>query len=77
MIQGHICCTSDNLDGVNLLTGKRNLSEARAEAVYDYLVTNGIAKKRLKYEGLKNKFPLDKGDKFDRRVELKVTKIDE
>jgi len=56
---------------------KYNQYHFMIQAVYDYLVTNGISKKRLKYEGLKNKFPLDKGDKFDRRVELKVTKIDE
>lgn len=49
-IQGHVCCT-DGRDGPNILTGKGNLSEDRAKAVFDYLVRNGIAEKRMRYKG--------------------------
>jgi len=49
-IQGHVCCT-DGRDGPNILTGKGNLSEDRAKAVFDYLVRSGIAEKRMRYKG--------------------------
>lgn len=76
-ILGHICCSKDTFDGMDRKTGKRNLSEARAKAVYDYLIEHKIDEKRLQYKGLKNKFPLGKGEKADRRVEIEISKIDD
>lgn len=75
---GHICCSdrlSPNFDGINIRTGKRNLSEARARAVAKYLFSNGISEKRVKIVGAAYNNPLGKGDSFDRRVELKILSI--
>ena len=57
--------------------GKRNLSFARARYIYEYLMKNGVAKKRMKYIGLKHKYPLGGDPKFDRRVEIEITNIKE
>ncbi len=76
---GHICCGDWNnpvLDARNTRTGKRNLSEARAQAVRNYLVKNGIDKKRIRHRGMAYKYPTGKGDKFDRRVEIEIISID-
>jgi len=76
---GHICCGDWNnpaLDVRNLRTGKNNLSDARAKAVRNYLVKNGIDKKRIRYLGMAYKYPTGKGDMFDRRVEIEITSID-
>ncbi len=56
-LQGHICCQPIAGDGQDIDTGLSNLSEARAKAVYDYLVENGIDPARLRYKGLGNLFP--------------------
>jgi len=77
IIQGHVCCTENARDAVDRRTRKRNLSVARAKHIYDYLVRKGVSKSRMKYVGLRRKFPLGKGDKFDRRVEILVTHIAE
>ncbi len=76
-ILGHVCCVSFGLDGFDNDTGKRNLSEARAETIYSYLISKGIAKSRLSYKGMKGDFPTGLGDKYDRRVELEITSITE
>ena len=76
-ILGHICCSQDTFDGLDKKTGKHNLSESRAKAVYDYLIEHKIDEKRLQYKGLKNKFPLGKGAKADRRVEIEISKIED
>ena len=47
-IEGHICCTNPT-DTMNAYS---NLSFLRAQAVYNYLVSKGIEKNRLKYIGL-------------------------
>jgi outer membrane protein OmpA-like peptidoglycan-associated protein len=62
-------------DGLDKDTGLMNLSEARAKAIYDYLIKNGIDARRLDYKGLKSNFPLGIGDKFDRRVEIEITDV--
>lgn len=77
LIQGHVCCTRNKRDAVDKKTGKRNLSMARAKFIYDYLVKKGIKRSRMKYIGLKNKYPLGGETKFDRRVEIKITFISE
>lgn len=74
-IQGHVCCTRNARDAVDKGTGKRNLSLARARYIYDYLIEKGIKRTRMRYVGLKNKYPLGKATKYDRRVEIKITSI--
>ena len=76
-IQGHVCCT-DGRDGPNILTGKGNLSEDRAKAVYDYLVRNNIAEKRMRYKGFAGSKKLvypevtESDQQKNRRVEIQV-----
>lgn len=76
-IQGHVCCTQNSRDAVDKKTKKRNLSVARAKYIYDYLAKKGVDKKRMKYVGLRRKFPLGGEAKFDRRVEILVTYVGE
>lgn len=78
-IQGHICCQYTG-DGMDNYTGERNLSVARAQYIYDYLIEHGIDKERLSYKGFgssKKLFPEEK-DSFqqqkNRRVEIMITK---
>jgi len=73
MILGHVCCGRE--DGQDYATGKYNLSETRAKAVYDYLIENGIDKSRLKHKGLAGKYPTGHGAKADRRVEIEIIEI--
>lgn len=74
-IEGHVCCTNGERDAIDGKTKKRNLSEARAKYIYNYLANKGVSKRRMKYVGMKRKFPLGGSQKLDRRVELLVTKI--
>lgn len=77
-LQGHICCQPYPGDGQDNDTGLSNLSEARAKAVYDYLIKNGIDAARLKYKGMGNYFPkvqpeITEADRIaNRRVEAVV-----
>lgn len=72
-IQGHVCCTKFSRDAIDRKTGKRNLSTARAKYIYDYLAKKGVDKRRMKYVGMRRKFPLGGDPKYDRRVEILVT----
>ena len=74
-IQGHVCCTANGRDAIDRGTGRRNLSLARARYIYEYLIKNGVARKRMKYVGLKHKYPLGGDPKFDRRVEIEIINI--
>ena len=74
-IQGHVCCTKNDRDAVDRKTKKRNLSEARARYIYYYLANKGVSKSRMKYEGMRRKFPLGGDPKYDRRVEIVVTRV--
>lgn len=77
-IQGHVCCTpSYHTEAFDRITKKRELSKNRAFAVYKYLSFRRISKKRMTHKGLGNLQPLKKGAKFDRRVELLITKVEE
>ncbi len=76
-IQGHVCCTQNSRDAVDRKTKQRNLSVARAKYVYDYLVKKGVDKKRMKYVGMRRKFPLGGDPKYDRRVEILITYVAE
>ena len=75
-IQGHVCCTQYSRDAVDRKTKKRNLSEARAKYVYDYLAKKGVNKKRMRHMGMRRKFPLGGDPKYDRRVEILITHVD-
>ena len=74
-IQGHVCCTQNGRDAMDRQTNKRNLSVTRAKYIYDYLAKKGIDKRRMKYVGMRRKFPLGGDPKFDRRVEILVTYV--
>ena len=76
-IQGHVCCTQNSRDANDRKTKKRNLSVARAKYIYDYLVKKGVDPKRMKYVGMRRKFPLGGEAKYDRRVEILVTYVNE
>ncbi|NQX86116.1 MAG: OmpA family protein [Flavobacteriaceae bacterium] len=76
-IQGHVCCTQNARDAIDKKTRKRNLSVARAKNIYDYLAKKGVDKRRMKYVGMRRKFPLGGDPKFDRRVEIVITYISE
>lgn len=76
-IQGHVCCTQNARDAIDKKTRKRNLSVARAKYIYDYLAKKGVDKRRMKYVGMRRKFPLGGDPKFDRRVEIVITYIAE
>lgn len=72
---GHVCCGKSydpGRDGYNNRTGKNNLSEARAKRIYNFLLDNGIDKKRMSARGYAYRYPTGKGDKFDRRVEIEI-----
>lgn len=72
---GHVCCgkrETPGLDGYNNRTGKNNLSEARAKRIYNFLLKNGIDKKRMSSRGYAYRYPTGKGRAFDRRVEIEI-----
>ena len=78
-VEGHICCQFDKADGMDLETGIDNLSEARAKAVMDYLLTNGIESKRVSHKGLGHAapiYPFPEQSEMERiqnrRVEIKI-----
>lgn len=74
-VLGHICCNPPGRDVRDFVTGEYNLSQARAKVIYDYLIYRGVEKKRLSFKGMMANFPLGKGEKQDRRVELLITGV--
>ena len=76
-IQGHVCCTQNSRDAIDRKTKKRNLSLARAQYIYNYLAKKGVDSKRMKFVGMRRKFPLGGEAKYDRRVEILVTYVNE
>jgi len=76
IILGHVCCTDSGRDAIDRRTKKFNLSVARAQRVYDYFLSHGISKERMSFKGLGRQFPLGGSNKFDRRVEIEIVKID-
>lgn len=74
-IQGHVCCTKYSRDAIDRKTKKRNLSVARAKFMYNYLAKQGVDKNRMKYVGMRRKFPLGGDPKLDRRVEILITYV--
>jgi len=76
---GHICCGNNDNPGhdlINIRTGKKNLSEARARSLHNFLAKKGIDTRRMNYIGMAYRHPTGKGDTFDRRVEIEITSID-
>lgn len=77
-IQGHVCCTQNGEDGMDLDTREMKLSENRAKAIYDFLIKNGIDKNRLSFKGFGRsnpKFPLEltsEEEQANRRVEIMI-----
>ncbi len=78
-IEGHVCCIPGTNDGVDLDLGTSNLSEMRAKTVYDFLIRNGVAPKRLSYKGFGHQFPVKPYPETtvddmnaNRRVEIKI-----
>ncbi len=72
-IQGHT-------DNVGDLRANQKLSENRARAVYDYLMSNGINKKQLNYKGYGETQPAfdngtEEGKQKNRRTEFLVVKF--
>ncbi|GAB5565144.1 MAG: OmpA family protein [Winogradskyella sp.] len=74
-IEGHVCCTHGTRDAIDRKTKIRNLSLARAKAVYDYFIKKGVKHYRMKFVGHKRKFPLGGEPELDRRVEILVTRV--
>lgn len=67
-------------DSRNSETYNQKLSETRAKAVYDYLISKGVSKDRLEYVGYGKKYPVadngnETGMQLNRRVQVKVTKF--
>lgn len=78
-IEGHVCCQAGPEDGYDKETGTENLSETRAKAIYDFLITNSIAPERLSYIGLGHSAPIypypEKSAEeslANRRVEIRI-----
>lgn len=77
-IQGHVCCTTTELDGFDWDTGTDNLSVNRALAIYQWLISKGIDKQRMTYKGFggTQKIYLDESDlnkrALNRRVEILI-----
>lgn len=77
-IQGHVCCTLNGSDGLDLDTREMKLSENRAKAVYDYLISKGISKSRLSYKGFGRSNPkvnvetTPEEEQANRRVEIMI-----
>ncbi len=75
-IRGHVCCTPEIYsDGIDRDTKERRLSWNRAKTVFHYLMFKKISKSRMTYVGCGNRYPLGRGDNYDRRVEFVITKI--
>lgn len=78
-VEGHICCQEFSGDGRDGSTGLNNLSEARAKAVMDYLLENGIEANRVSFTGFGHSAPIypypeqtEEERIQNRRVEIKI-----
>ena len=80
-IQGHICCQFGDADGQDIETNTMTLSENRAHAIHDYLISQGINKNRVSYKGFGHSKPLHPYPELNEeertenwRVEIKILK---
>lgn len=76
-IQGYVCCGNLGEDGYDFDLGTHNLSETRAQSIYNYLIQEGIEKDRLTYKGYGAGHNLvkeidDYTKSVNRRVEIKI-----
>lgn len=73
-IQGHVCCISNSFkDAYDRNSQKNNLSQTRAQKVFDYLVKKGIPPTRMNYVGYGRRFPIPGGVEQDnKRVEILI-----
>ena len=78
-IEGHICCVPAPADVLDLDTGEKNLSQARAKAIMGYLIENGIPPARISYKGFGHSRPIyaypeedEEQMKLNRRVEIRI-----
>lgn len=76
-IQGYVCCGNLGEDGYDFDLGTNNLSQTRAQSIYNYLVQEGIDKQRLSYRGYGAGHNLveevdDYSKSINRRVEIKI-----
>ena len=77
-IHGHVNCPTSISDCDKMEDFNQKLSVARAKAVYDYLVEQGIEENRLSFKGFgssKMLYPEAKSEaqmKLNRRVEIKI-----
>lgn len=80
-IEGHVCCTTHQPDGYDWDTDRNDLSMARAKAVYNFLLENGIEAKRLAFMGYGGSRKINEDESTEdlravnRRVEIKVLKF--
>ena len=75
-VEGHVCCTNGDRDAIDRKTNIRNLSVARAKYIYDYFASKGIDEGRMRYVGMRRRFPLGGLPENDRRVEIRVTRVE-
>lgn len=68
-INGH----TDNVGDAN---SNQKLSEARAKAVYDYIINKGIAAERLKYKGFGETRPVETNDTAEGRSRNRRTEFE-
>lgn len=73
-IQGHICCTSGSKEAIDIDTGKEELSNNRAKAVYKYLEKKKVDPVRMRFKGYGNYYPLGLDPALDKRVEFLITR---
>ncbi|MBL6657942.1 MAG: OmpA family protein [Flavobacteriales bacterium] len=72
-IQGHIYDADFTFKEMS--TNEMTLSARRAKRIFDYLLFKGIDESRLSYIGFEGQFPLGKGPKYDRRVEVEIIAV--
>lgn len=78
-IQGHICCSMGPEDGIDIDTGKPELSLNRAKSVFAFLVKNGVSRERMTFVGYGRTRPkvdperTPEEEQMNRRVEILVT----
>jgi outer membrane protein OmpA-like peptidoglycan-associated protein len=53
----------------------KRLCPNRAKRIFDYLLFKGVDESRLSTVSFEGQFPLVKGPKFDRRVEVEIIAI--
>ena len=78
-VEGHICCLSGPIDGLDFDTNTEDLSYQRAKAIAEYLSYMGIDKRRIQFRGFGHSAPLypypeksPEEQTANRRVEIRV-----